>query len=90
MTRQYSIAEARAHLPSIIDDVEAGNEIELTRRGKPVAMVISRREYARLRSDRPGFGKRYDEFVARFGAAANGDDAFRDVRDREQGRVVDL
>ena len=55
MSRKYSIAEARARLPAIIDQAEAGQEIEVTRRGKPVAAVVSVRELARLRGSAGGF-----------------------------------
>ena len=41
VTKRYSIAEARAILPTLVDEVQAGNEVELTRRGKPVAVVVS-------------------------------------------------
>ena len=44
MAKRYSIAEARSNLPTIVDQVEAGQEIELTRRGKAVAVVLSLRE----------------------------------------------
>ena len=44
MVKKYSIAEARTHLPTIIDEAEAGLEIELTRRGKPVAVIVSPRQ----------------------------------------------
>ena len=36
---RYSIADAKARLSEIIDRVEAGDTIEITRRGKPVATV---------------------------------------------------
>ena len=34
-----SLAEAKAHLSELIDRVEAGDQIEITRRGKPVARL---------------------------------------------------
>lgn len=48
MAKQYSIAEARDHLPRIVHEVEDGQTIELTRRGKPVAVVLSLRDYEQL------------------------------------------
>jgi prevent-host-death family protein len=35
----YSIAEAKAHLSELIDRVEAGESVEITKRGKLVARV---------------------------------------------------
>jgi len=51
MPRQIPLAEAREHLPALIRDVEAGETVELTRRGQPVAVLLSATEYARLRHD---------------------------------------
>ncbi len=62
MTKRYSVAEARSSLPTIVDQVEAGQEIELTRRGIGVAIVVSLREYARLRGERAPFGVAYNRF----------------------------
>jgi prevent-host-death family protein len=39
--RSFSLAEAKAHLSELIDRVEAGEPIEITRRGKPVALVTA-------------------------------------------------
>ena len=36
-----SLAEAKAHLSEIVDRVEAGDSIEITRRGKPVARLTA-------------------------------------------------
>lgn len=36
----YSIADAKARLSELVDKVEAGEIVELTRRGKPVARVV--------------------------------------------------
>ena len=34
-----TLADAKAHLSHLIDQVEAGNEVVITRRGKPVARI---------------------------------------------------
>ena len=36
----YSLADAKARLSELIDKVEAGETVEITRRGKPVAKVV--------------------------------------------------
>ncbi len=36
---EVSVAEAKAHLSAILDRVERGEEVVITRRGKPVAKV---------------------------------------------------
>jgi prevent-host-death family protein len=35
-----TLADAKAHLSELVDRIEAGESIEITRRGKPVARLI--------------------------------------------------
>jgi prevent-host-death family protein len=90
--KSYSIGEARARLPSLIDEVESGKEVELTRRGRPIAIVVSRQEYARLRSGPRRFGDLYREFLERYSLREIGvsGEVFEDSRDRDEARKVDL
>jgi prevent-host-death family protein len=92
MSRQYSIAEARAKLPDIVDQAEAGVEVELTRRGQPVAVVVSRRAFERLREKRQHFGDAYERFLGRFSLDEIGLDAgeLSATRDTTTGRRVTL
>jgi prevent-host-death family protein len=92
MSKRYSIADARANLPSIVDEAESGQAIELTRRGKPVAVIVSLRELERLRGARPQFSDAYRKFLESHTPRDVGIDAdfFRSMRDREPGRKVSL
>ena len=92
MSHQYSIAEARSSLPKIVDQAEAGVEIQLTRRGKPVAAVVALRVLERLRRDRPRFRTAYQEFLTRHSLAEVGldNDFFAPSRDKSAGRKVSL
>ena len=92
MLKRYAIADARANLPTIVDEVEAGNQVELTRRGKPVAVVVSGREYARLRSERPRFADAYRTFLGRvrLREIEAETDAFEGLRETGTGRKVNL
>lgn len=36
----YNVTDARASLPEILDRVEAGDEVTLTRHGRPVAVIV--------------------------------------------------
>lgn len=65
MAKSYSVAEARVNLPNILDDVEAGKEVQLTRRGQPVAVLLSRRRYDMLKSDHAHFADVYRAFTDR-------------------------
>jgi prevent-host-death family protein len=92
MSKRYSIAEARSNLPTIVDQAEAGAEVELTRRGKPVAVVISHRQLERLRSDRPRFVDVYRTFLRKHSLKDIGieSDFFQPARERAAGRKVSL
>ena len=92
VTRKYSVAEARSSLPTIIDQAESGLGVELTRRGKPVAVVISLREFERLRADRPRFGDAYTDFLKAHSLKEIGvdDDYFAAGREKRSGREVSL
>ena len=92
MSRRYSIAEARSRLPSIVDEAESGIEVELTRRGEPVAVLVSRREFERLRGKRLNFIDAYKNFLKRHSLEEIGveDDFAISIRDRSPGRKVSL
>ncbi|MBV9486932.1 MAG: type II toxin-antitoxin system Phd/YefM family antitoxin [Frankiaceae bacterium] len=40
MTKQISASDARANLPTLLDEVAAGEEVTITRHGKPVAVLV--------------------------------------------------
>lgn len=92
MAHSYAIAEARANLPTLINEVEAGAAIELTRRGKVVAIMISVEDYARLRSKRVSFQEAYQQFLKKHSPAQAGlEPGFANkLRDRSPGRKVPL
>lgn len=92
MSRKYSIAEARSRLPSIVDQAEAGVEVELTRRGQPVAVVVSRREFERLRGKWLHFGDAYRKFLEKYSLEDIGveHNFSASTRDKTTGRKVSL
>lgn len=92
MSHRYSIAEARTSLPTIVDQAEAGLTVELTRRGKPVAVVVSLREFERSRTDRARFGDVYRDFLNTHTLKDIGlePDFVASLRDKEPGRKVSL
>jgi antitoxin Phd len=46
---ETSIAEAKTQPTRLIHQAERGEAVHITRRGKPVAVLLSEEEYARLR-----------------------------------------
>lgn len=90
MATRYSIAQARDRLARLVHDAEKGAAVELTRRGKPVAVLVSVSDYRRLRSSKLSFWKALEKFRREVDlkAAAVEPEVFRGVRDRSTGREV--
>ncbi len=88
----YSIAEARDNLTALIREVEATAAVELTRRGKPVAVILSIDEYRRLSSPVESFSSALGRFREQVDVAALalGPELFEDVREADIGREPDL
>jgi prevent-host-death family protein len=92
MPKSYTVAGARAKFAAIVDEVESGKDIELTRRGKKVAVVMSAARYARLRGDRVAFMTAYETFRTEHDLSAVGIEPTwtAELRDRDVGRGVKL
>ena len=92
MQKQYSIAEAKNKLPSIIHQVEKGPSVELTRRGKPVAVLSSMNEFERLNLSNAGFWNSLTSFRQMINSEGMviSDEDFEGLRDPSSGREVEL
>jgi len=92
MQREFSIAEAKNKLPSIVHLVEKGPCVKLTRRGREVAVLLSIEEYERLSRKHTGFWSAVSEFRRKLeGADVEISDAdFHGLRDATSGREVEL
>ena len=93
MTDRHSIAEAQRNLPALIREAENGKEVELTRRGEPVAMLINYRAFKHLTSIRRGFVAAYRDFTINTDVSnleLNPDELFGDVREETGGRDIQL
>ena len=91
MLKEYSIAEAKNKLPSIIHDVESGSSARFTRRGKPVAVLLSLYDYEDLSKQKRSFWSALQLF--RSNAFKNRslmicDDDFKGLRDMTTGRKI--
>jgi len=91
MQKQYSIAEAKNKLPSIIHQVEKGPSVKLTRRGKPVAVLLSINEFERLNISNSGFWNALMSFRQMINSEklAFSDHDFEGLRDTSSGREVE-
>ena len=92
---QYSIAQAKDKLTQLIRSVEEGEPVEITRRGEPVAVILSMDEYRRLSKVPQNFGEAVLAFRQQY---IEGQPWFEneeiddivDVRDKSSAREVDL
>jgi len=50
MSGDYSIVQAKNNLSGLVHEAEQGHAVRLTRRGKPVAVLISTEQYERLKA----------------------------------------
>lgn len=50
MTRRMTVTEVKTRMLSLLDDVEAGDEIEITRHGRTVARLVPARSAPALRA----------------------------------------
>lgn len=92
MTNSFTIAEARHALAALVHELERKPAIELTRRGKPVAVLLSLREYQRLRAGATNFWDAYTTFRKRVNLAKLNVDPkiWEGVRDPSPGREVEF
>ncbi len=88
MSSKYSVAEARARLPKILDEVELGREVALTRRGKAVAVLVSVEAYERMSGGYRSFTEAYDEHRKHHQGLERSE--LEGLRDRTGGRAVQL
>ena len=92
MERQFTIAEAKSRLQAIIHSVEDGPSVKLTRHGKPVAVLLSIREYEQLAKNNMGFWSAFTKFrkILEIEDIKITDADFKDLRDISTGRERDI
>ena len=56
---EATISHLKNHLPEIVHDVEKGQDIQITRHGKPVAVIISLERYSLAFSSGKGIYNAY-------------------------------
>ncbi len=92
MSRRFSIAQARDRLARLIREAETGPPVELTRRGEPVAVIVSIRDFEHLRGEKVSFSDALKEFRKEHDLRTNGIEptVFEGLRERSPGRPVRL
>ena len=92
MLKSYSIAEAKNHFTELVHDLETESTIQVTRRGKPVAIMLSVQQYQQLNSKRSDFWEALLAFRAKLDALEidlDPESFLSGVRDRAPGREFD-
>ena len=79
--RSVGLAEAKAQLSALLDAVEAGEEVVITRRGRPVARVV--REQPTSGVDHDWVGRLRALHGQHKGPAGSAVDLVRELRDQE-------
>jgi prevent-host-death family protein len=91
MSNQYSIAAARNSLPALVHAVEEGPPVEITRRGRPVAVLLSIGEYRKMSDKKPDLWAAIQRFRETADLETlNVEELYADVRDRSPGRETEL
>lgn len=91
-TDHFTIAQARNQLSKVVQQAERNGSVVLTRRGKPVAVLLSHAEHRRLteRIEPVELWDAIDGFRAANPPPAGMDRVFDDLRDPSTGRPVRL
>jgi len=89
---KVSVAEARQNFARLIERARQGRAIEITRRGEPVAVLLSAADYRALKGERPSFVDAVARVRERLGVddLEIGDEEFAGLRDGASGRKVSL
>lgn len=93
MPKKYSIAETRDNLAAILHDLEKVRSVEITRRGEPVAVILSKKEFDRLQNRQYNFWDAYQNFLQQVDlkeADIDPEEIFGSVRDKSPGRDLSL
>lgn len=90
MVLRYSISEVRNCLAKIIQDLDHVSQVEVTRRGQPVAVLLSIEAFERMKAQRGNFWQAYVAFREAFGLVQEGiePELFTGAREPSPGREM--
>ena len=88
MDKTYSIAEARHDLANLVHEAETGTPVTLTRRGKPVAVLLSHGQYEELVEKKRGYWSALRELQKAYDLSGSGltESELESLRDRSPPR----
>ncbi len=84
--------EAKNRLTALVHEAEEGNPVQLTRHGKPVAVLMGRSDYEKFIGTQRNISTSLNRFQLAWPVDESGEyqDPFADIRSDEGGRRVDL
>lgn len=86
--KRVSVAEAKNRLPALLHEAENA-PVEIVRRGKAVAVIVSRATYDRMRGRKPDAWEALERWRASVDLKAlHLEDVFDGVRDTSPGRAA--
>ncbi|MDA3950961.1 MAG: type II toxin-antitoxin system Phd/YefM family antitoxin [Spirochaeta sp.] len=91
--RRLPLFDVKNRLSALVREAESGSPVELTRHGKPVAVVLGSASYDRLAREQRTFTRLYDRFLQEWPASEteeDGTDPFANLRSRDSGRSVEF
>ncbi len=81
---EATISHLKNHLPEIVHDVENGQDIQITRHGKPVAVIVSLERYSRAFRSGKGIFNAYQRWrMLHPEASGFTNEEVKNMRDRE-------
>lgn len=90
VTLEFSVAQAKNQLPQLIHQTEQGMHIQITRYGKPVAILLSQAEYNRLQQAGTTFASAFQRFHQKFQNVSLEPPDLEDLRADETGRTFQI
>ena len=89
---KVSVAEARQHFARLIKRAQQGKTIEITRRGEPVAVLLSASAYSAITGEHSSFIDAMSQVRERLGVdeLEIGDAEFEGLRGESPGREISL
>ena len=85
--REIQASEAKAHLPQLLDDVERGETLIITRHGRAIARIVPEVDRRQEEVERGRIVSRVEEPRSRDGQGADGEKAPTPVRDQLRRRL---
>jgi len=89
MPKSYSIAAARERFAEVVDRAASGTPVRISRRGKPVAVLVAATWFDAQERGPTTFWEAYQAFrkeLERTGIDLRPDEVFEGVRDKSPGR----